>query len=56
MRRLADQGLSVQVERYGPAVIYVVVRSTRPDIPDLARSAGRSVRPVLTLDQLAGQD
>jgi hypothetical protein len=33
--------------------VYVIVNSTRPDVPALAKSAGRSVRQVLDLDQLA---
>ena len=54
LRILGDQGLPAQVERFGPA-IYVVVRSTRPDIAHLAQSAGRSVRRVPNLDQLAAE-
>ena len=51
-RLLARSGLPVQLERYGAGVVYVMVNSTRPDLPALATSAGPSVRQVLDLDQL----
>lgn len=49
---LASEGLAAEIERFGPKAVYVVVDSTRPDLPALARSAGRSIRRVYTLDEL----
>lgn len=51
IRLLTQQNLPTQLERFGTAT-YVVVLSERPDVPGLARAAGRSVRRVLSLDQL----
>lgn len=52
-RLLTRENVPFEVERFDASVTYVAVRSMRPDIPALARSAGRSVRPVLSLEQLA---
>lgn len=49
---LQASGLPVQLEQYG-ATTYIVVNSARPDIPTLARTAGRSIRRVPSLDELA---
>jgi hypothetical protein len=50
---LIDSGLVPEVTRYGAAgPVYFEADSTRPDIPSLAKSAGRSIRPVYTLDEL----
>lgn len=51
-RLLARANVPFEVERFDASVTYVAVKSVRPDIPALARSAGRSVRPVLSLEQL----
>ena len=50
---LTSQGLPAEIERFGARAVYVIVNSTRSDVPALAKSAGRSVRQVLDLDQLA---
>lgn len=50
---LTSQGMPAEIERFGPKAVYVVVNSTSPDVPELAKSAGRSVRLVLDLDLLA---
>ena len=52
MRLLEHEGLPATIERYGRDTAYVVVRSTRPDIPRLAKSAGKTVRRVSTLAEL----
>ena len=52
VRLLSRESLLFEVERFGSKVAYVTVRSLRPDVPELARSAGASVRRVLSLDQL----
>ncbi|HYI59532.1 MAG TPA: hypothetical protein VEX66_15285, partial [Microlunatus sp.] len=46
---LASEGLQADIERFGPKSVYVTVNSARPDLPELARSAGRSVRRIYTL-------
>ena len=51
-RLLTGQGVPVEIERYGASTVYIKVNSTRPDIPNLAKSAGRSVRQVFSLDEL----
>ena len=51
---LKQHELPAEVERFG-TVSYVSIASDHADIPRLARSAGESVREVLTLDQLAAQ-
>jgi KaiC/GvpD/RAD55 family RecA-like ATPase len=50
---LSAHGVQAEIERFGPKVVYVTVNSTRSDLPALAKSAGRSVRRVYTLDELA---
>jgi len=50
---LTSQGLPAEIERFGARAVYVIVNSTRSDVPALAKSAGRSVRQILDLDQLA---
>jgi len=49
---LTSEGLPAEIERFGSKAVYVVVNSTRPDLPALAKSAGRSVRQVLDFNQL----
>ena len=51
---LNQHKLSGELERFG-TTSYVTIASDRPDIDELARAAGRSVRRVLTLDQLASE-
>jgi hypothetical protein len=51
MRLLTLANLPFEIERFGAKVAYVTVKSVRPDIPGLARSAGRTVRRVHNLDQ-----
>ncbi len=49
---LRNRQVAVTVERYGRDAIYVVVSSDRPDIAALARTAGRSIRQIASLDEL----
>ena len=49
---LEREGLTATIERYGRDTAYVVVNSTRPDIPRLATSTGKTVRRVSTLAEL----
>jgi hypothetical protein len=51
-RLLTQEGLPPAVERYGPAAAYVLVKSHRPDLDQIARSAGRSIRRVFSLEEL----
>lgn len=52
-RILTRENLPFEVERFESGVTYIVVKSQRPDISSLARSSGPSIRPVLSLEQLA---
>lgn len=52
MAVLEREGLPATIERYGRDTSYVVVNSTRPYTPRLARSVGTTVRRVITLAEL----
>lgn len=52
-RILTRENLPFEVERFESGVTYIVVKSQRTDISALARSAGTSIRPVMSLEQLA---
>lgn len=53
-RLLSREDLPFEVERFGSTVRYVTVKSLRPDLTGLARTAGKSMRRVRSLDELRG--
>ncbi len=49
---LRDRQVAVSVERYARDAINVLASSDRPDLAVLARTAGRSIRQIVSLDDL----